>query len=739
MNNRLLIISNRLPLTVEKNGTEFTCRQSSGGLITAISAYLNKDGQNAFTKKIWIGAPGCKPDEWNAAHQSCTADYQYQPVFIDAEQYDAYYNGFSNSLLWPLFHYFPSYAEYQPEAFEAYMGVNRRFAESLKNQVKTGDVVWIHDYHLLPLAGMLREIFPDLTIGLFLHIPFPAYELFRVIPKEWQRELLTGMLGADLIGFHTMEYASYFLSALELELKLKPEESMVFWNHRQVKIDAFPISIDFEHFQQTAGQELVAAKCDQYLQLKGDKKMLFSVDRLDYTKGIRNRIRAYKNFLTENPEYLGQIVFTLVVVPSRDGIKKYADRKSAIDEYIGNLNSALGTLDWKPVIYQYQHLEFEELVALYTACDIALITPMRDGMNLVAKEFVASRIDQQGVLILSEMAGAAKELTEALLINPNDEQGIGDAIKTALNMPSEEQLERMSAMQACIKTYDVNSWAADFFDQLYKVKKLQQSYAVKRLDSFGRVKLLDAYASAKHRLILLDYDGTLVPFAKEPRLALPPNELLALLNKLAAIACNDIYIISGRDSITLNNWLGHLPVGLVAEHGAKIRLIDGEWKSNTIVKDEYLAGVEILMAKYVSKCPHSFIEHKEFSLAWHYRNAEIFQGKKRAEELYKALMIYTGPLPLDVLNGDKVVEVRNRLVNKGLAVLEILKTKAHDFILCLGDDQTDEDMFRVLSGVKGAHTIKVGDKPSIANYNLYSIYQVHSLLQNIGDYPVVIK
>lgn len=740
MPQRLLIISNRLPLTIEKNGNELTCRQSSGGLITAINAYLNKDGRNAFTEKIWIGAPGCSVEQWNAANRSFTTDYQFRPVFIDTGQYDAYYNGFSNSLLWPLFHYFPSYAEYQPDDFEAYMEVNRSFARLLTSEIRPGDVVWIHDYHLLPLAGMLRIAFPKITIGLFLHIPFPAYELFRVIPKEWQRELLTGMLGADLIGFHTMEYAAYFLEAIELELKLKPEESIVFWEERHVKIEAFPISIDFEHFQNAANEETVSANRQRYLQLKDDKQMLFSVDRLDYTKGIPNRIRAYKNFLTEHPEYLGRVIFTLIIVPSRDRIKKYADRKSAIDEYIGNLNSALGTLDWQPVIYQYQHLEFDELVALYTACDVALITPMRDGMNLVAKEFVASRSDQKGVLILSEMAGAAKELTEALLINPNDEHGISEAIKTALNMPVEEQRERMVAMQNRLRAYDVNTWAADFFEQLDKVKKLQQNYAVKRLDSFSRVKLLDAYATANQRLILLDYDGTLVPFAKEPGLALPSDELLALLKELAENARNDVYIISGRDSTTLNNWLGGLPVGLVAEHGAKIRLKGETWKNKANVREHHhLAGAELIMAKFVNKCPHSFIEHKEFSLAWHYRNAEIFQGKIRAKELHKELLTYSGNLPLDVLNGHKVIEVRDRLVNKGAAVLEILKTKHYDHILCIGDDQTDEDMFKILVKVNGAYTIKVGDKPSFASYNVYSPYQVQSLLQTIAEYPVVDK
>lgn len=736
MNKRLFIISNRLPLTVEKNQGVYTIRQSSGGLISAISAYLNKDGKDTFTEKIWAGVPGCTQIAWDAAVAAEQADYNYLPVFVNNKKYDAYYNGFSNSLLWPLFHYFPSFAEYRLSDFQAYMDVNSVFAEKLSLVLKPDDVVWIHDYHLLPLAGMLRKVMPSVTIGFFLHIPFPDYELFRVIPKQWQRELITGMLGADLIGFHTIEYAAYFLATAGIVLKVKQDGQYLQWESRQIKADAFPISIDFNLFHQAYSEIRVSAIRQGYLKLKGDKQLLFSVDRLDYTKGILNRIKGYKKFLVQNPEYIGRVVFALINVPSRDGIKQYAEKKRIIDEYIGNLNSTMGSIDWKPVIYQYQHLEFEELIALYTTCDAAVITPLRDGMNLVAKEFVASRKDKKGVLILSEMAGAAKELTEALLINPNDTVEIADTIKSALEMNEQEQADRLNAMQERIARYDVNVWSADFFDQLAKVKSLQSAFEIKLLDNFAKVNLLNKYATAAKRLILLDYDGTLVPFSKVPRLALPSNELLQLLKQLADNYQNDVYIISGRDSVTLENWLGHLPVGLIAEHGAKMRLKGHDWETQVVDdREDYMRRIKELMNKYVSKCPHSFIEQKEFSIAWHYRNADTFQGNIRAKELFDALTDYTAQLPLNVLNGHKVIEVRGQEVNKGIAVAKVLKTAKYDFILCLGDDQTDEDMFKQLMGVNNAFTVKIGNQPSFATFNMLSPYQVQSLLQTIVEYP----
>ncbi|ETZ19567.1 bifunctional alpha,alpha-trehalose-phosphate synthase (UDP-forming)/trehalose-phosphatase [Pedobacter sp. V48] len=732
MQKRLLIVSNRLPLTIEKKENVYQSRQSSGGLISAVDAYLGGDGKEVFSERIWTGVPGVGSEIWDTTDLGQTG-YQYLPVFPSEEEYEQYYNGFSNSLLWPLFHYFPSFAEYEPAFFDAYITVNKAFCRTLSAVIKPGDVVWIHDYHLLPLAGMLREKFPDLTIGLFLHIPFPSYELFRVIPKRWQKALLEGMLGADLIGFHTAEYVAHFLKTVDMSLKTTHDNQYIQWGNRQVQVDAFPVSIDFNLFNGAFDHPGVDSLRQKYQQLKGKKKMIFSVDRLDYTKGIYNRLIAFERFLQRYPEYKGNIVFVLVMVPSRDTITKYSEKKKMIDEFIGNLNSTIGNISWQPVIYQYDHLDFNELNALYTTCDLALITPLRDGMNLVAKEFVASRKDEKGVLVLSEMAGAAAELKEALLINPNDADELAETIAAGLGMSEEEQRSRMRSMRQLVQQYDVNAWAIDFFGELDQIKALQLKFEVKFLDSFSKAALIEDYKSSKNRLFLLDYDGTLVNFSKDPSKASPNKELIQLLESLCSVPGNDVYVISGRDSVTLDKWLGHLPIGLIAEHGAKNRLAGGKWSNEALAEStNWKEKIERIMQHYVFRSPDSFIEKKDFSLAWHYRNADPFLASRRAKDLHEELVEYTVQMPLDVLNGHKVIEVRNKGINKGLSAARILDGKNYDFVLCIGDDQTDEDMFKILAKNPSAYTVKVGHQASFAAYNLYTPFLVFSLLDSIA-------
>jgi len=735
---RLYIISNRLPLTIEHKEGNYNNRQSSGGLVSAVSAFLGQQGKTAFDETIWVGAPGCSQSVWEHAERSFEQSaYKYLPVFIDGKSFDHYYNGFSNSIVWPLFHYFPSLADYHLSYFDAYMEVNRLFADVVTKQIRKEDVVWIHDYHLLPLAGILRKMNPGITVGFFLHIPFPSYELFRVLPKQWQREILSGMLGADLIGFHTVDYGSHFMTCVETILGADVDGQYILWDNRQIKAEAFPIGIDFDHFHHAYDKPAIVKLRTEYTAWKEDKKLLFSVDRLDYTKGILNRLQSYKLFLKNNPDYSGKIIFILVIVPSRDSINEYAERKKIIDEYVGNINSSLGTISWKPVNYQYRHLSSEELISLYAVCDVALITPIRDGMNLVAKEFVASRKDRRGVLILSEMTGAARELRDALLINPNDTKEIAEKIKYALSMNVDEQESRMAAMQERIRKYDVHAWARDYFRELGAVKKFQLEFEVKFLDNLSRINLMNGYSTAGKRLLLLDYDGSLVPFAKKPSEAAPGNELLETLQQLCVSARNDVYIVSGRDGKILETWFGHLNIGLIAEHGAKVRLVNGQWSDEKLRnKLEWMTDAEQLMEKYVAKLPRSFVEKKEFSIAWHYRDAEIIQGGIRSGELYDELLQFASNNALNVLYGNKVLEIRIKGVNKGAAIEKLIKKEEYDFILAIGDDETDEDMFKILARLPQSFTIKVGGDASFAKYNLHTSYMVNSLLQTISRYSV---
>lgn len=724
-------MSNRLPVSISGENKEAKITPATGGLVSAVKGYLEK-GEVPFSEVYWAGVPGCSPSTWNeASHHLPETSFSYLPVMIFKEQYDHYYNGFSNCVLWPLFHYFPSFAEYNQNDFDEYIRVNEHFAEILSHSCRENDTVWIHDYHLLPLAAMLRKTLPGITIGFFLHIPFPSYELFRLLPKNWQEELLKGMLGADLIGFHTMDYASHFLQSVQMVLGLNHERNILRHRGRLIKVDVFPISIDYNRFHDAFhSKEIIASR--QYLREKMNGwKIIFSVDRLDYTKGVQNRLRAYEHFLKQNPEYQNKVVFIMVVVPSRDNIPKYTERKRMIDELVSRINGTLGNLHWQPVYYQYNYLSFEEMVSLYTICDVALITPLRDGMNLVSKEFVASRSDKKGVLVLSEMAGAARELTDALLINPNDTKELAATIKDAVTMDEKEQELRMERMQKRISNYDVTAWAEDFMKGLETIKQKQQSFQEKFLDDYSRIHLLESYRKASQRLLFLDYDGTLVSYSSSPELAVPGNHLLELLKKLSSVPENKVFLISGRNSHWLEKHFGALPLHLVAEHGARVKYHSSDWKTQVQTSGDWKAGVHNIMEVSVRRCPHSFIEEKEFSMVWHYRNADAQQGKLRAKELVTELHSCLHDQNLEVMPGNKIIEVRNKGIDKGSAIKKILANEPHNFVFAVGDDKTDEDMFKVLTGKNNSFTIKVGPNASYAQYNLLKPQMVISLLENM--------
>jgi trehalose 6-phosphate synthase/phosphatase len=743
MSKRLFIISNRLPVNVDKVDNDVRLNVSSGGLVTAINSYISyaaEKGINEFTEKYWIGAPGCSSGEWVQAKEKLDAsDYEYLPVFINHHVYDLYYNGLSNSVVWPLFHYFPSYAEYKVEYFENYKKANEDFLHVVLRNVKENDVVWIHDYHLFPLAAMIRASYPNLTIGFFLHIPFPSYEIFRMMPDGWQHEILTGILGADLIGFHTIDYASHFLKCLQMVLRIDADINIIKHNNRLIKIDVFPISIDYNKFHLAYNDKEVATRRTFYKKQFAKQKILFSVDRLDYTKGVFSRLKAYQWFLQAYPAYKEQVVFIIVVVPSRDTVLKYSQRKKEIDEFIGNFNSTMGTITWKPVIYQYNHLDFTELMALYTACDMALVTPVRDGMNLVAKEFVSSQQDLKGVLLLSEMAGAARELTEALHVNPNDLEGFAKKIKEGLEMDEKTQALHLSIMQKRIREYDVNAWAEDFFTELKKIKVKQKEFEIMFIDRDTKRLLCETYRVSKKRLLLLDYDGTLVSFAHTPHEAKPDTVLLTLLEQIAKDKNNEVYIISGRDSHTLQTWLGHLPLHIVAEHGAKTKCFNEDWMvDKSINADEAWKDIiSQVMAVYVKRCANTFVEQKEYSLVWHFRNAEAQQAKLRSTELYNELCPIAHALNLEVLPGNKIIEVRVKGIDKGYIAKKLIAEKNYDFILACGDDNTDEDMFKILANLAQSHTIKIGDVASYAKYNLHTPQMMVSLLGYLASSKLV--
>jgi len=697
---RILILSNRLPVKLSEGTDGPVYKPSEGGLATGLAS-VYKQGDN-----LWIGWPGAEvAPESQAGIVADFAPLNLFPVFLSKEEIEDYYEGFSNETLWPLFHYFPSYATYVPRHYEAYERVNRRFADAVLQNMQPGDTVWIHDYQLLLVPQMVRDAVPDATIGFFNHIPFPSYELFRLLP--WRKEILRGMLGADLIGFHTYDDVRHFLSAASRILGIPAVANELALERRTAVVDAFPISIDYKKYRALAEDPTTRRTERKVHALMNGTRTILAIDRLDYSKGIPERLRAYDILLERYPEVLrNKVTFIQLVVPSRDAVPKYKQLKDEIAQLVGEINGRHGRLGWQPVQHFYRSFPERMLSALYRAADVALVTPLRDGMNLVSKEYVASRTDGKGVLVLSEMAGASRELAEAVTVNPHDIWQVAESIHAALTMPEAEQRRRMSALQATVQRFDIHHWVHNFRAKLAEVKQWQARAAHKAITPANTEVITDAYRRAARRLILLDYDGTLVGFQKVPSAAGPDKRLLRLLDDLCADERNRVFITSGRDYATLEAWLGELPLGMIAEHGAWTRDDAGRWTHRPELTDVWKSEIRAVMEVYADRTPGALIEEKSYSLAWHYRRADADLGETRARALAEDIAHFVAARGLSVLMGNKVVEVKMQSVNKGTAARTLLEAHPADFVLAIGDDRTDEDTFKALPST--AFSIKVG-------------------------------
>lgn len=738
MKNKTIIVSNRLPLNVSlpenEEENEIKILPSVGGLATGMkSIHQNSDS-------LWIGWSGIATDDIDESTRNKInkAIQQQKCISVDLTQDEVedFYFGFSNDLLWPLFHYFTEYTHYKDEHWEAYKKVNRKFAEKVLEHLEDGDQVWVHDYQLLLLPQLIKEAKPNVSIGFFLHIPFPSYEIFRVLPKR--EELLKGMLGSDLIGFHNYDYERHFISSVSRILRYDVNFNTIQVGRRKVKIDSFPMGIDYQKFKEAAidntnkSQEeksQLKVRLEQHLQVSNDAKLILSIDRLDYTKGIAQRLKAFEYFLTKYPQFQEKARLVMLAVPSRENVPQYQRLKREIDELVGRINGKFSTVSWTPVWYFYRSLPFEQLIDLYTSCEIALLTPIRDGMNLVAKEYIASRTDRTGTLILSEMAGAAQEMSEALIINPNDSNQIAEALKVAFEMPEEEQIMRNKFIQKRIKRYDVEKWATEFMKSLEATKDLQKEKKTKWLNEPEMKDVLTQYRTAQSKIFFLDYDGTLVNFHPDPHLALPDAKLYTILDQLITNN-NDLVIISGRDKDFLEQQFGHLPVTLIAEHGVWTKKKGKDWIINQSLNNNWMDSIRPIMENFVDRTPGSFLEEKNYSLVWHYRKTDPVLGEIRANELSTVLTGFLSNHNIAVLKGNKALEVKNGTVNKGAAANRLLN-KTYDFVFAIGDDRTDEFMFRLLP--KEAVSVKVGNEDTSARYFIDDTDKVRQILLSFTE------
>ncbi len=726
---RLVLASYRLPFRVQ----EGQLVQSAGGLVSAILAMSRKAGSAESPPGedniLWIGKSESASEEL-VPMPILSEPVNVVPVPMEDDLDRRYYGGFCNDTIWPLFHYFPSLTNFIEDHFDAYVQANRRFFECMEPIVRPTDMIWIHDYQLMLLPEMIRERFPEANVGFFLHIPFPSFEVFRLMPRPWRQAILRGMLGSDVVGFHTFDYTQYFLRAVSRTLNIETTPNTIRMEGRIVKADAFPLGIDFHRYHDALDLPEVEEEKRKLTKILEGKKLIFSVDRLDYTKGLLQRLLGFERFLELYPEWHRKIVFNMVVVPSRETIASYQDMKKEIEATVGRINGKFGSMVWRPVEYQYRSLPFPEMVALYAASDIGLITPIRDGMNLVAKEYLTCQGDSPGVLILSEMAGAAAELSEAILVNPTDTLEVAAAIHKALTSSEPERRAAIRRMQNRLERYNVFSWSEDFLDSMRQIKHQQHIRRVRLLKEAVENEMVQHYARASHRILFLDYDGTLVPFSRLPHLALPDRRILDQLNRLAADPANIVVIVSGRRKEFLDECFREMELVLIAEHGAFIRWPTGDWIANVDPDSSWKPAVLAVMQRYVDRCNGAFIEDKSVSLVWHYRNAEPEVAELRSQELKDELReLFSRDSLLQVMEGNKIIEVKKSGFNKGSAVTKILDAIVYDFLLAIGDDTTDEDLFHALP--PKALTLKVGISPSLARFNLKDQREVSRLLDRM--------
>jgi len=722
--NTLNIISNRLPITLSKRGDELEYQASAGGLATGLASLCEGDMQCQ-----WIGWPGIAAENLTVLQKNevekTLAESNNIPIFLTREDMDNYYRGFCNETLWPLFHYFTSYAKYDNAYWKAYERVNRAFRDKVLDNCSPEGNLWIHDYHLMLLPAMVREVWPQAQIGFFLHIPFPSFEIFRLLP--WRHEILKGLLGADLIGFHTHDYIRHFLSSVSRLENIRHYMDTLDVNGRQLKVDAFPMGIDYEKYSGAASDPKVEKRMFSIRSEIGSRKVIASIDRLDYTKGIIQRLEAFDEFLAQHPQYKEKVTMILLAVPSRTSVGDYAELRRGLDRLVGRVNGTHGTIGWVPVWYLYRFEPFEKLVAIYKIADVALVTPMRDGMNLIAKEYVAANTDGEGVLILSEMAGAASELGEALTVNANNKQAVVDALKLALEMPEDEKRERMRSMQARLRQYDIRRWARDFMSALTALLEKRARNAAATLSREMTEEILNSYKKGSRNLIIFDYDERIADKLRQTGIDDSYEKIRECLRSVVSKPSNEIVFISNLDRETLEGWLGDVNVTLVAEHGAWIKEKSGDWQMIEPLRTDWKATIRPILEMYTARSPGSSVREKEYSLIWHHGESGTDSFHQRKQELWDAISGLVEHLDIEVIQRKSTIEVINTGVRKNQVARLWIGRRKWDFIMGISTDVSGDDLF--LGFPENSYSMQLGSGSSSARIHVSSVTDLMSLFE----------
>ncbi|MCA9511776.1 MAG: bifunctional alpha,alpha-trehalose-phosphate synthase (UDP-forming)/trehalose-phosphatase [Myxococcales bacterium] len=720
----IVVASNRLPFTLERDAAgALVSRTSAGGLVAALEPVLRRRGGT------WVGWPGLAlgPDEKIPLGER---PFRIEPVALDPDVADGYYHGFSNGTIWPLFHSMPQRAVFEPADFSAYATANEHFASAIAAELgRAGEteLVWIHDYHLMVVGEPLRQLVPDAHLAFFLHIPFPPYDVFRLLP--WDREVLRGLLACDVIGFHVEGYAANFLDCVERLAGARVDRANLVVHHgdRAVQVGVFPIGIDFDDFEARARAAPTAPE-------SGRERLVLGVDRLDYTKGIPERIRAFERFLELHPEHHERVALLQLAVPSRSEVQEYQALKREIDELVGKVNGRFATARWSPIRYLHRSVPKDRLAGLYRDADVALVTPLRDGMNLVAKEYVASQVADPGVLVLSRLAGAAETMREALTVNPYHVDEVAETIAAALAMDVDARAERMKGLRQRERREDVHAWVGSFLAAAGRERARAAPLSDDDIDHW-----LGAFLRRRSRLALfLDYDGTLTPLRAHPSEAVMDARMRAAFEGCASHPNIDVAIVSGRALADVRAMVANERVTYAGNHGLEI-----EGPGLAPFRHEDLVHYEERIAALATELESiardgAWTEAKGPTLTFHVRRVPL---ERRGSLVAKARALITAA-GFQARDAHAALEGRPPIGwDKGRAVLHVLRARygpgwsERVRVVYVGDDQTDEDAFRFLQGL--ARTFRVGatDTATAAQHRLSDTNAVCALVDWISRRP----
>lgn len=734
---KLIIVSNRLPISFSKNHDGWSFKKSSGGLVTGL-----KGIEHPF---IWVGWLG---DEIQIADQPEvleTLKLQHpdlRPVFLSKIEEKDYYSGFSNSILWPLFQYQceKSGKHYNDldELYKSYCQVNEKFSKVVLENYEEGDLVWVHDYQLFLVPKILRSHEQNMKIGFFLHIPFPSSEIYRILPVS--KEILEGILSSNLIGFHTHDYVRHFLNSCTQIFGTSTSLSGFLHEKSFVSINAYPIGISPNQFQSVMKEEKTIDKILKFKEQFKNRKIILGIDRLDYTKGIDLKLNIYRKFLDS---YQERPILIQIGVPTRENIDAYSSLKDEVNRLVGEINSVYGSLDYNPILYLNQSVDMNTLCALYSIADICFITSIRDGMNLVALEYIICQDEaikyreDHGVLLLSEFAGASRSLNGSIIINPYDQCLCSKKILSTLYMDKEEKSIRHQHNFDIVVNNTAQDWCTKFIHDLEKSSN-QDYFPVSTLPILNYSILQKSLFDSQKRLFILDYDGTLVNLNRDPLLALPSQRLKKILNRLLKNPKNNVIILSGRSKDNLTEIFKDVPeIGLSSEHGFIHKdTRSNEWNSLYEFKVENTwkdMTLEILES-FCKRTFGAFIEENPNSIVFNYRNCEESFGDFQANELKLYMKQTFTVVPMDIIDGKKIIEFRPMGVSKGYSTHKLISKYTPDFILCAGDDKTDEESFEQVNKEKNGISCVIGNESHVskARYHTKNVKSFLSLLELIS-------